>query len=490
MIFSRYLTCLLLYIICSYTLTAQTQLKYHKTTGFDTNFPFDEPFQVKLEGFENDTPYTQYRMVFRHLNLKKKKALEQSQSDTELYKSLDSFTVDFAANGIGVYPRFMKPNEYYIVDLVKPQRKLLSVGEKTELIARLWEDETLLNAYMDFISSMNIHNFDPGILRLPLAQRLEQEHIYFVTSATTSFQSIDNDLDQTIQALITHIYAFGTTVHELKNNLTRSNRNTNVLSYLKTLEALEPQLAWVNDDATLHTATGNFDIRLFREQLEALGKTSTQGIDNELVNEIDHLFILRDDLLTQYRDLLSLLVQKTEKEIYTNELGRVLSSSKVNEDLVEGNTNRVNASISQTFGWGYSPKTSNGYLYVGYTLFFRPVNYSVPFRNIRGCWEKTKAMVGLNLGFTLSDIETNGYGEASGIVKFLGNKGLIVGLGIRPYHFVKIDLNGLLYNISDPNPLITHKKVAFTPMIGLSLNINLIKLFQGDPNSFTTLFKP
>ena len=487
MIRLQLLTCLLLSVCWHNIAASQTQIKYHKTTGFDKDFPFDEPFQIKLEGFDADTPYTQYRMVFRHL---KKKELKLYQSDTELYKSLDSFTVDFAANSIGVYPRFMKPNEYYIVDVVKPQRKLLSVGEKQELIARLREDEALLNAYMDFISSMDIHNFNPDILRFPLAQRLEQEHIYFVTSEAAAFQAIDHDLDKTIQALITHIYAFGTTVQELKDNLTGSTQNTNARTYLKVLETLEPQLAWVDDDATLHTAEGNFDIRLFRDQLEALGKTSTQGIANDLVNEIDHLFTLRDDLLTQYRNLLSLLTEKTEKEIYSNELGRVLGSSKVNEDLVEGNTNRVNASISQTFGWGFSPRTSNGYLYVGYTLFFRPVNYNVPFRNIIDPWERIKAMTGINLGFTLSDIETNGYGEASGIVKFLGNKGLIVGLGIRPYHFIKLDINGLMYNISDPNPLVTHKKVAFTPMIGLSLNINLIKLFQGDPNSFTTLLKP
>lgn len=483
-----FLTCLLLCACRCSVAVSQTQIKYHRTTGFDKDFPFDEPFQIKLEGFDADTPYTQYRMVFRHLD--RKKDLNKYKSDTALYRSLDSFTVDFTANGIGVYPKFMKPNEYYIVDVVKPQLELLSVREKTELIAWLREDEALLNEYLDVISNMDIHNFNPDILNIPLAQRLKQEHIYFITSESAFFQEVDIQVEQAIEALIKSVYEFGTTVQELKRDLTKSTRNANIQSYLNALEVLEPQLARVNNDVTLHTATGNFNIRVFRDQLEALSRTSTQGIDNELVNEIEHLFILRDGLLTQYRKLLSLLVQKTEKEIYTNEQGRVLGSSKVNEDLVEGNTNRVNASISQTFGWGFCPRTSNGYLYVGYTLFFRPVNYNVPFRNIIDPWERIRAIIGINVGFTLSDIETNGYGEASGIVKFLGNKGLVMGLGIRPFHFIKLDINGLLYNISDPNPLISHKKVAFTPMIGLSLNINLIKLFQGDPNSFTTLFKP
>lgn len=486
MILSRYLTCLLLYALCSHMLTAQTQIKYHKTTGFDTNFPFDEPFQVKLDGFENDTPYTQYQMIFRKLD--RKKDLGTYKSDTAFYKSLHSFTVNFAGNGIGIYPGFMGPNEYYVVDVVKPSRRLLSTVEKYNLVAKLREDETLTNAYMDLIGRMDISNFHPEMLQLPLAQRLAQENIFFV-SATSSGQTLtDNALEQTIPQFIKHAYDFGTRIRQINKNLKRSNPQEQ--AFISTFETLAPQFPWVDNEGNLHPATETFNSRKFRSELQTLDKKSTTGIDKEIVEEINDIIPLRDTLMQAYEKLITLLSEQTEKEIYNNEWGSVLASSKVNEELVEGNTNRMNASISQTFGWGFSPTTSNGYLYVGYTLFFRPVNYSVPLRNIRGCWEKTKAMVGLNLGFTLSDIETNGYGEASGIVKFLGNKGLIVGLGIRPYHFIKVDLNGLLYNISDPNPLITHKKVAFAPMIGVSLNINLIKLFQGDPNSFTTLFKP
>jgi|GEM_PF-1506449 len=490
-----FLTCLLLCACWCSVAVSQTQIKYHKTTGFDKDFPFDEPFQIKLEGFDADTPYTQYRMVFRHLD--RKKDLNKYKSDTELYRSLDSFTVDFTANGIGVYPRFMKPNEYYIVDISQPQIVQASEHEKKRVISQLQDNISFQNEIMQLLENTPSQNFKESDLGTLIEAELNtMGYIILDQPDTKSSQALSDSLKLDIGRISNRTH----TLIKKWNNLTTTIDS----AYSNTIN---PYKSFV-DSLSKHTFTESDNLNpigIKYSELDSVIQLLNSTLQVEEMTNID-LDAKQDvqynlEVINETMEALRLTLRKlpenyTKLYIEKNNIGRVLGSSKVNEDLVEGNTNRAHASISQTFGWGFSPRTSNGYLYVGYTLFFRPVNYSVPLRNIGTIWnirdlgEIIKATVGINLGFTLSDIETNGYSEASGIVKFLGNKGLIVGLGIRPYHFIKLDINGLMYNISDPNPLVTHKKVAFTPMIGLSLNINLIKLFQGDPNSFTTLFKP
>lgn len=489
MIRLQLLTCLLLSVCWHNIAASQTQIKYHKTTGFDKDFPFDEPFQIKLEGFDADTPYTQYRMAFRHLD--RKKDLNKYKSDTALYRSLDSFTIDFTTNGIGVYPWFMKPNEYYIVDVTQLQIVQASEYEKKMVINKLQNSSSFQNEIMKQLENTSLNNFNERNLGALIEEELNSRGFIILDQPDTkSSQALSDSLKLDIGRISNRTH----TLIEKWNNLT----TTIDLAYGETIS---PYKSFV-DSLSKHTFPKSDNVNpigIKYSELDSVIQLLNSTFQVEKMTNIDpdakqdvqeNLETIKETIRELRLTLRKLPENYTKLYIEKINFGRVLGSSKVNEDLVEGNTNRAHASISQTFGWGFSPRTSNGYLYVGYTLFFRPVNYSVPLRNIRGAWQKAKAITGLNLGFTLSDIETNGYGEASGIVKFLGNKGLIVGLGIRPYHFIKLDINGLLYNICDPNPLVTHKKVAFTPMIGLSLNINLIKLFQGDPNSFTTLFKP
>jgi hypothetical protein len=83
---------------------------------------------------------------------------------------------------------------------------------------------------------------------------------------------------------------------------------------------------------------------------------------------------------------------------------------------------------------------------------------------------------------TIQDISSNKNGKIGGIV---GNRGLILGGGLRILSFLKLDINGLFYTLADPNPLIDRKKVFCSFFPSLNLNLNIAKILAGQHNSLT-----
>lgn len=142
--------------------------------------------------------------------------------------------------------------------------------------------------------------------------------------------------------------------------------------------------------------------------------------------------------------------------------------------------------ISQSFGYGFSPRTAKGLFYFSYSIFFRPVNLSVPLNYYRGI-DYFATRFCANLGFTMENVETNKSGKISGLGSLFGNKAGLVGLGYRPLPFLKIDFNYMLYYMNDPNPLLNQKRFTSSPLLGVSVNLNIIKLFAGQPNSLSSL---
>jgi hypothetical protein len=111
----------------------------------------------------------------------------------------------------------------------------------------------------------------------------------------------------------------------------------------------------------------------------------------------------------------------------------------------------------------------------------------VPFSNVDKK-DRWKVMVCGNIGLTLEDMATNKNGKVSGLGSVIfGNKAGVAGIGFRPLPFLKFDCNGLFYFIKNPNPLSSHNHFVCSPFFGASLNLNIIKLFAGQPNSLTTL---
>jgi hypothetical protein len=175
-----------------------------------------------------------------------------------------------------------------------------------------------------------------------------------------------------------------------------------------------------------------------------------------------------------------------------NSLSATLVENTHLEELLISSVCNPNSSASlytsQTFGYGYSTGTGNTLGYFAFSIFARPVNNDVPFSNIER-HSRWKAKFCLNIGATLEDIANNKNGKIGGLGGFFGNKAGLLGIGYRPCPFLKLDINNLFYYVDDPNPLIKHKNFVYSPLIGISLNLNIIKMFAGQPNSLSSLQK-
>jgi hypothetical protein len=148
----------------------------------------------------------------------------------------------------------------------------------------------------------------------------------------------------------------------------------------------------------------------------------------------------------------------------------------------EGDT-KASVYISQSAGVGYSISTDKISSFLCYSFYSRPVNMEIPLSHYRG-WDAIRTRLCLNVGFTFNDITTNKNAKVSGI---LGDKAIVVGAGFRLLSFLKVDVNSLIYHVNDPNPLIANKHVNASPLIGLTINMNIAKLLAGQANPFSDL---
>jgi hypothetical protein len=480
-----------LFLILSSGASARQPVIYDRTDGFAETQPFVEHLQIKLKSFSDSLKLL--RMVFKELDRKPKKdgTTPNYDSDNAYFASLPEFmNFSFDNNGIGIVYRQLEPNKYYYVELQCKQQQPLSKAERDALMQKLQQDESIKRDFLLSLKTAGFGSKNIDILNAIIYKKIKAVNQDYEISGIAkplgnaaiekAFRDIESNSAEMGQAM--------------RNLLDFVNDRDALKAYAGAVEQLYIAVRFPNsdEDVYLPAVTGTFsDYRqnvnaLYDKIFKAMPDSADSQAKQDLGNNKDDLNTGLDNVKVQIDQWISLvdsLISVTVDHVY---ISRLLVSTKPDESLVEGTANKLNASISQTFGWGLSPKTSSGFLYVGYSLFFRAVNPGVPFRNIpsRDRW---KAMVGANLGFTLTDMTTNNYGKAAGIVSFLGDKALMVGLCFRPYHFIKLDFNGLLYTLNDPNPLNNHRRLAFAPLIGISLSLNVVKLFNGQPNSFTTL---
>lgn len=475
-----------LILALSFQTSAKTII-YDRVDGFAETLPFDELFQIKLKGFPADS-FKLLQMVFKELSSKPKSNPGDNpyKNDSTYFNALDNFmTISFDNNGIGVVYRQLEPNKYYFVELSCVQQRLLPKSEREAIVLTLQADESIKKNFLDSLKTAGFSSKNIDALNAIIYQRIKAINTDYKIADMAN--PVYND---SIEAVFRDIEKNSAEIGQALENVSEFvNNNTAVQPFAGEVKDLFTSVLFTNsqDSVYLPAVTGpvsdyNRKVDVLFNKLSGAAPTQEKDlakIQADIKSGLDKVSKQTDKWIA----LVDRLISVTTEHIYTT---RVLVFTKPDESLVEGTANKLNASISQTFGWGLSPKTSSGFLYVGYSLFFRAVNPSVPFRNIPAK-DRWKAMVGANLGFTLTDMTTNNYGKASGVVSFLGDKALMLGICFRPYHFIKLDFNGLLYTLNDPNPLINHKRLAFAPLIGISLSLNVVKLFSGQPNSFTTL---
>jgi len=136
---------------------------------------------------------------------------------------------------------------------------------------------------------------------------------------------------------------------------------------------------------------------------------------------------------------------------------------------------RNEMAITPVFGYAYYgfQKGFGGFTpYLGFQVNFQGLNRDDPFNQIH------RKTVLQRLCFTTAWTLT-GMEESNKRYDLFDKSSLITCLGFKLGHVAMINAGGLWFKREDPNPLITSKKVAITPVIALSLNLEVDKLLNG-----------
>jgi hypothetical protein len=463
--------------ISSMNVTAQVVEYSVRTREFKESkntLPFDEPFVFKVTDAPENSKYTLSILM-----------LEQGKAPREVFPE----TIKVAINGEAkfVVTSFLKPNRHYKIEL--KEVRALNSNEKNKLKEILVDNE-FKNSISGFIlnttrDSMLIRRYLPifyttlkenGIENIGLIESKitsgEAQHILTIISGklisfSQNFVIRSKQINIDSNLKFPYRNFFDTVFDQSSNYQYPKNRFGNVKSFEDELKSS------LNDWKVSDSLNIKNRESLNNEQKDSLFKIIKGNYESlqSTIKSLNEINALLDDYIDN-----TLPKELLENSTVINEIG---------SSIVDQNTN-AGPYTSQSFGYGYSPAIDDGFLYLSFGIFLRPVNNRVPLSHIPKK-ERWKAMTSLNLGLTLENISTNKPMKVYGLGSIFGNKAGLLGIGFRPYHFIKFDINGLLYKVDNPNPLIQNKRYAVAPMFGISLNLNLIKLLAGQPNSLTTL---
>ena len=136
---------------------------------------------------------------------------------------------------------------------------------------------------------------------------------------------------------------------------------------------------------------------------------------------------------------------------------------------------RNEMAITPVFGYAYYgfQKGFGGFTpYMGFQVNFQGVNRDDPFNQIKRktVWQR----LCFTTAWTLVAME-----EKNKRDDLFDKSSLITCLGFKLGHIVMLNAGGLWFKQEDPNPIVTNKKIAVTPVIALSLNLEVDKLLNG-----------
>lgn len=258
-------------------------------------------------------------------------------------------------------------------------------------------------------------------------------------------------------------------------------RDCNETSYENLIKGLKTLLNTKNDPLT--------PIAKYSKRIENINYTLSQ-IDeltfainyvkmrhSGTITNLDKLQIGLDALSTNLkneRTLIKGILEKIDviKEAMKNDntfaKGIAISDDTYNNDFIT----RTKVIITPDFGFVYyrnqnSPKDFNGLLpYFGFHINFKPIDSDIPWRVY-----PRKTILHYFSGFVgVSLITIAQEGER---YDFLGNSPMVIGLGYRLGHAIRITAGSLLYYKDDANPLVSRKVFAGTPFVGLSIDLRI-----------------
>lgn len=481
------LFCFLLTTLFALQVNAQT-----KTVEFDWNtkdfvankskFPFDEPFTFKIINLPVDQK-TVFKISIRDITKKKR-----PQPLEDFILNVTDSVVDNSRGFTQVIEKYLKPNHYFKIDIEAIERKKLTNTEQQSLYDKISTDTSFSN----LIRSL-FYNTDYSEIKLSGLQSLLE--IYFTKSGYTNYK-IDYEQVEKQADLQSYLATAKNELLKIAHGLNSAKEQLDNTFIVKAqqIDLLFESLYEKRNDGNFYLKFDpgeTFEDFTKRAGLNTLDQAIKQVIKDDpsfLTDSATINFIIENKVKTFLpkvkkfeKDLEKWLKETLTKVVALNTFRvKALGSNVYDNDTEAGNY------TSQTFGYGYSPSTDNSLLYFSFSFFARPVNNSVPLSNVTGNdWWKVRFCA--NVGLTLENIAINRNGTISGLGSVFSDKAGLVGIGFRPWSFLKIDVNSIMYYLKNPNPLINNKKFVCSPFFGVSVNLNIVSLLAGHPNSLTTL---
>ncbi len=212
----------------------------------------------------------------------------------------------------------------------------------------------------------------------------------------------------------------------------------------------------------------------FRIQL-----SSTQECKNQL-NCLDEISNCLNELITELNNS-----NKRTSEILklTSDLKSIYINSRlfIDYDVAGVNTYIYNfqarneMAITPVFGYayyGFQTGFSGFTPYLGFQVNFQGVNRDVPFNQIKRktFWQRTC----FTTAWTLTGIQ-----EPNKRYDLFDKSSLITALGFKFSHIAMLNSGVLWFKKENPNALESSKSIAATPVLSLSLNLEIEKLLNG-----------
>lgn len=462
---------------------------------FETNkdkLPFDVPFSILLTNADNTKEYMIAVFQSEHTRLiscRKNKVENDSLNFTPIFNSDAEKPIDGKLR-IAIKQK-LQPNRYFIIDVIErgelneKQKTLAGNALKTEkfkglIFNLLFKKGNTDNSIQGISKDIYMLLAESGFSNCKISDKslIDGRAQELISLTLSKYDDVSRSLYECLDSVN---FKFDSKIN--KDTLFKDFKvgqsdshiinvsNTTVNNYANALKKLvdnwkEKEKEIINkkfSDKKINATDTAKNVKALDSYYTVLLKVveELRDINRDFENEFDKKFI---------PEILESLTVTSN-----------LSSTIINEDSNPG------PYTSQSFGYGYTPALKNMYSYFTMSIYFTPVNVSVPLSYARGNGRFWLSRIGLNLGASLEEFSNEQSVRTRGLGSFLGNKAGIVGIGIRPFHFLKFDINMLLYKADDPNPLKSTTKVGASMMYGLSINLNLLKLFTGQPNSLTTL---
>lgn len=123
-------------------------------------------------------------------------------------------------------------------------------------------------------------------------------------------------------------------------------------------------------------------------------------------------------------------------------------------------------------GYGFQKDFFGISPYLGFQVNLRNMDKDIPLRIYPN--RKLIHRLSFGLGYTLVSVAEEGRRD-----DFFNKSALMIGGGFKVSQSVKLTFGTLVFKEENPNPIISRKRLSFTPYAGVSLDLELQKLFNG-----------